>query len=131
MDGQIYAMQHDTVYLQEFLIQRAVTSFGSIITDTVGSFKHKYSYKDIVGMGNAKKQNFDWRGSGAALLGGGTLLALGSGIVYLADREKFSPGLLGAAVGLGTIGYFLAKGKSSGIMIGKKYQLLYMDMQAK
>jgi hypothetical protein len=63
-------------------------------------------------------------------MGGGALLALGSGVVYIADREKFSAPLLLSSIGLGTIGYFMAKGKKGGnaIPIGKKYKLVYMNM---
>jgi hypothetical protein len=50
--------------------------------------------------------------------------------VYVADREKFSPALLGAAVGLATVGYFMSKSGSKGIVIGKKgYQFQYINMQ--
>ena len=64
-------------------------------------------------------------------MGGGALLVVGSGVVYLADRNKFSTPLLIAAAGLGTLGYFMAKGGSNGMVIGKKYQLLYINMQNK
>jgi len=64
------------------------------------------------------------------LFGGGVLLTLGSGVVYVVDKEKFSAPLLLASAGLGTLGYFMSKGKKGGnaMLIGKKYQLVYMDM---
>jgi hypothetical protein len=131
MEAQINQIKNDTLYLQEFLIQRLPTTLGTYITDTIGSYHHKYHYNQIAAIGKSKRQNFDWRGSGAALMGGGALLALGSGVVYLADREKFSAPLLLSAIGLGTLGYFMAKGRSDGLVIGKKYQLVYMNMQNK
>lgn len=131
MEAQINEIKNDTLYLQEFLIQRLPTTLGTYIIDTVGSYHHKYHYNQIAAIGKTKRQNFNWRGSGAALMGGGALLTIGSGIVYLVDREKFSAPLLLSAVGLGTLGYFMAKGKSGGMVIGKKYQLLYMNMQNK
>jgi hypothetical protein len=41
--------------------------------------------------------------------------------------------LLLASVGLGTLGYFMAKGKknSNAMMIGKKYKLVYINMSNK
>ena len=131
MDAFVNEIKNDSIFLQEFLVQRIPTTLGTYITDTVGSYRHKFHYNQIAAIGNAKKQNFNWKGSGAALMGGGALITLGSGIVYLADRQKFSAPLLIAAVGLGTLGYFMAKGRSDGLVIGKKYQLLYMNMQNK
>ena len=80
-----------------------------------------------------EKTNFNTKGSGAALFGGGALLTLASGVVYVKKRKKFSLPLLLTSVGLGTLGYFMAKGKKggSGMVIGKKYKLVYMNMSNK
>ena len=61
------------------------------------------------------------------------MLTLASGVVYVADRKKFSLPLLLTSVGLGTIGYFIKKKKKggSGMVIGKKYKLVYMNMSNK
>ncbi len=126
--AHINQIKNDTLYLQEFLVQRAMTNFGTFILDTIGSYHYKYHYNQVKMIGRNKRQNFDWNGSGGVLLGGGTLLTLGSGIVYLVDRQKFSAPLMAASAGLATLGYFLAKGKSDAINIGKKYQLIYMNM---
>ena len=131
LNARINEIKSDTLYLQEFIIQQALTTFGTVVPDTIGSYHYKFSYKEIQSIGYARKQHFDWRGSGAALLGGGTLLTLGSAIVYLADRKKFSAPLMIASAGLATLGYFMAKGKSDGHVIGKSYKLLYMNMSRK
>jgi len=127
----INRIYHDTLFLQEFLIRKLPTTLGTYIIDTAGSYHYKYDYREIAAFGRKEKTNFDVHGSGAALLGGGVLLTLGSGVVYLADRDKFSAPLLLAAVGLGTIGYIMSHPKNKGIVIGKKYRLVYMDMQDK
>lgn len=117
----------DTLYLQEFEVRILPTTFGTYIRDTVGSYRFKYHYKQVASLG-PKKQGFNWSGSGSSLMGGGVLLMLGSGVVYLADRDNFSPGLLGAAAALTGIGYFLNKSGSKGIVPGKKnYTLEYID----
>ncbi len=131
IDASINQIKNDTLYLQEFIIRYLPTTFGTYIIDTAGSYHYQYDYREIKFMGRKQKTNFDMRGSGAALLGGGILLTIGSGVVFLADRKKFSAPLLIAAVGLGTVGYFLGKSKSGGIIIGKKYRLVYMDMSDK
>lgn len=132
LDALIKKIDRDTIYLQQFVVRYLPTTFGTYIIDTAGSFRYQYHYKQIVAIGQKESRGFNWRGSGAALLGGGTLLTLGSGVVYLADREKFSAPLLIGSAALGTLGYFMAKGrKSKGLEIGKKYQLVYMNMQNK
>lgn len=126
----INGIKNDTLYLQEFIIRYLPTSIGTYIVDTVGSYRYKFHYRQIAAIGKKAKTNFNTKGSGAALLGGGVLLTLGSGVVYLVDRKKFSAPLLLASVALGTLGYFLAKGKKNGnaFIMGKKYKLVYMNM---
>jgi hypothetical protein len=131
VQGRINSIQHDTIYVQEFVVRQLPTTFGTYINDTAGSYHYKFHYQEIGSLGSPPKKGFDMQSSGAALLGGGILLTLGSGVVYLADRKKFSAPLLIAAVGLGTAGFFLSRGKKEGIPIGKKYRLVYMDMSDK
>jgi hypothetical protein len=129
----INGIQNDTLYLQEFIIRYLPTTFGTYMVDTAGSYRYKYHYNQIAAIGKKERTNFNVKGSGAALLGGGALIALGSGVVYIADREKFSAPLLLSSIGLGTLGYFMAKGKKGGnaMVIGRKYKLVYMNMSNK
>lgn len=130
-DALINKIQNDTLYIQEFLIRQVQTQLGFYVIDTAGSFRYAYHYKDIRIIGKPQK-GFNLRGSGSALLGGGILLTLASAVVFVADRDKFSPELMGAAAGLGVIGYFLSKSGGKGIVIGKKnYRLEYMNMTGK
>ncbi|MEO6539990.1 MAG: hypothetical protein ABIN74_03320 [Ferruginibacter sp.] len=133
IDAVINGIKNDTLYLQQFIIRYLPTTIGTYIIDTVGSYHYKYNYRQITAIGEKEKTKFNVRGSGAALLGGGALLTLASGVVYVADREKFSAPLLLASVGLGTLGYFMARGKKGGggMLIGKKYKLVYMNMSNK
>lgn len=119
---------HDTIYLQEFLVRRIPTQLGFYITDTAGSYRFAYHYNQIAAFGK-KQKGFNLSGSGASLLGGGILLTLANAVVYLVDRDKFSPALLGASVGLGAIGYVLLKAGNKGIVIGKRnYRLEYIKV---
>jgi len=127
-DAMITKIANDTVYLQEFLVRQAQTSLGFYITDTAGSFRYAYDYRQIRSIGK-KQKGFNVSGSGAALFGGGTVLTLGSGIAYLADRNKFSPALMIASAALAGIGYWMMKSGSKGIVIGKKnYRLEYVKV---
>lgn len=117
----INSIKNDSIYLQEFVVRQLPTTLGYYITDTAGSFRYVYHYNQVKSIGPKPQRGFNVSGSGAALLGGGTLLFLASGIVYIADREKFSPALMGAAAGLAGIGYLLSKSGSKGTVIGKKH----------
>lgn len=127
-DALITDIKNDSIYLQEFYVVRMPTTYGGFIMDTAGSFRYTYHYNQVKSFGKKQKKGFNVSGSGAALLGGGILLTLASGVSYLADKEKFSPQLLGAAVALGTAGYFMSRIGSKGIVIGRKYTLQYMNM---
>lgn len=75
---------------------------------------------------------WDWQTSGAALLGGGTLLTVG-GLLTWVFAEKNSryyarPELVVTAAALAGIGYLLTKTKSGkGYRIGGKYALQYIS----
>ena len=121
-------IRNDSIFLKEYLVRQVVTQFGFYVTDTAGSFSYTYHYRDIKSLGKRQK-GFNVAGSGAALLGGGIVLTVASGVVYLADRKKFSPGLLIASVGLAGVGYLMTKAGSKGIVIGKrKYRLEYVKL---
>ena len=127
-DAEITQIKNDSIFLREYLVQMVPSTMGFLIRDTVGSFRYVYHYTDIKRFGKEDK-HFNISGSGASLMGGGFLLAFGSGIVYLADRKKYSPTLLYAGLGGMGVGYLLNKAGSKGIVIGKKhYHLQYMNM---
>jgi hypothetical protein len=128
--AHINAIKHDSLFLQEYIIRYLPTTIGTYIIDTAGSYRYQFHYNQIKALGKVEKKNFNTKGSGAALLGGGIVLTVASGVVYLVDREKFSAPLLIAAAALGTAGYFMAKGGTNAILIGKKYKLVYMDMSS-
>jgi hypothetical protein len=120
---------HDSIFLQEFLIRTIPTTLGYYVVDTAGSFRYAYRYDEIGSIGPKEKKGFNVRGSGAALLGGGLVLTVASGVVYLADRQKFSPALLAASVGLAAVGYIMSRSGGKGIVIGKKnYHLEYINV---
>ena len=126
-NAMITSIKNDSIFLREYLIQRVPTTFGSFVQDTVGSFRYMYHYNQIKGIYTAHK-GFNVAASGNALFGGGILLVAASGVSYLADKNKFSPQLLVAALTLGTAGYFMSKAGKNGLVIGRKYSLQYMNM---
>lgn len=126
----INKIAHDTIFLQEYLARTVQTGLGFYVTDTAGSFRYAYDYHQIKIIGK-KEKGFNVRGSGNALLGGGIILTLASGVVYLADREKFSPALMIASAGLGLVGFLMTRSGSKGMVIGKNnYRLEYLNMSS-
>jgi hypothetical protein len=128
INALVNGIKNDTLYLQQFIVQYLPTTFGTYIIDTIGSYHYKFHYNQVKAIGQWKKATFNTKGSGASLFGGGVLLTLASGVVYLVDREKFSAPLLIASAGLAGLGYLWAKSGGKGIVIGKKYKLVYMNM---
>ncbi|MBS1509291.1 MAG: hypothetical protein JST86_00505 [Bacteroidetes bacterium] len=128
IDALINGIKDDTLYLQQFVIQYLPTTFGTLMRDTAGSYHYKFHYNQVAAIGKTAKRGFDTKSNGAILFGGGILLTVASGVVYFVDRKHFSAPLLIGSAALGTIGYFLAKGGSSGMAIGKKYHLQYVNM---
>lgn len=127
IEAKITDIKHDTLFLRQFIVQQVPTNFGVYILDTVGSYRYQYHYNQIKAIGRTGRK-FNTSASGAALFGGGAVLAIASGVVYLADRNKFSPQLLVASVALGGIGYLMTKFGGKGMIIGKRYSLVYVDV---
>lgn len=124
----ITGIRNDSVFIREYITRTVMTQMGFYVIDTAGSISQAYPYKDIAYIGK-KNKGFNWSASGAALFGGGILITLASGVVYLADRDKFSPELLGAGAGLGLVGYLLMRSSKNVYNLGgKKYSLEYIRL---
>lgn len=103
---------------------------GFYVIDTLGSFRYKFHYNQVHSIGPKQHRGFNITGSGYELMGGSALLTLGSLVVLIADKQKFSPVLLISSVALGIAGYFMSKSGTRPRVIGRKYQLVYMKMSA-
>jgi hypothetical protein len=132
INAHINGIKNDSLFLQEYIIRYLPTTISTYVLDTAGSYRYQFHYNQIKALGRLKKRKgFDRQSSGASLFGGGLVLTVASGIVYLADRKKFSAPLLIASATLGTLGYLWAKSGGNAQVIGKKYTLAYMDMSNK
>jgi hypothetical protein len=128
INALINGIKNDTLFLQEFLVQKLLTTFGTYVLDTLGSYHYKFHYNQISLLGKKPRRGFNLTGSGGSLFGGGVVLALASGVIYLADKKNFSPKLLIASVALSGFGYLLLKSSGKPVIIGKKYTLQYVNM---
>ncbi|MEO6548255.1 MAG: hypothetical protein ABIN94_09655 [Ferruginibacter sp.] len=127
INGYITLIKNDTLFLKVFVIQQVPTNLGVFILDTVTTYYYKYHYNQIKAIGKTGRQ-FNVSASAASLMGGGMLLTVASGVVFLVDREKFSPALLIGSASLAAVGYLMAKTSGKGMIIGKKYSLVYLDI---
>lgn len=123
-------IRHDSLFVTEYIIVQMPTRLGVYVLDTATRYHYQFHYKDIRAI-HYEKKGFNFRNSGYSLMGGSALLLVGSGVSYLADRDKFSPALLGAAAGLGLVGYLLTRLQITNFVIGKKYSLQYIAVQPK
>ncbi len=124
---QINNIRNDSIFVTEFIIVQVPTRLGVYVLDTAARYKYSFNYKEI-GTIYYDKKGFSFSGSGSSLMGGGLLIMVISGVVYLVDRSNFSLPLVGAAAGLGLIGYFLTRLQTTNYKIGKKYQLNYISV---
>jgi hypothetical protein len=124
LEGKIIAIRNDSIFLKQYIIRQLPTQLGIYILDTT-YYYYQNHYNQVKAIGKSGR-HFDWAASGGVLMGGGILLTVASGVVYLADNKKFSPELLIAAVGLTGVGYLLSRQAGKGMVIGKKYSLLYV-----
>jgi hypothetical protein len=121
-------IRHDTLFATEYIIVQMPTRLGVYVLDTATRYHYQFHYSEIRSI-HQEKKGFNFANSGYSLMGGSVLLMLGSGVAYLADRDKFSPALLGAAAGLGVVGYLLTRLQITNFKIGKKYRLHYIAVK--
>jgi hypothetical protein len=127
IEALITKIKNDTLFLRQFVVQQIPTNLGVYILDTVSSYHYQFHYKQIKSIGKTGPR-FDVSAGAAVLMGGGILLTAASAVVYLVDRQKFSPELMIAGIALGGIGFLMAKLGGKGMVIGKKYSLVYVEV---
>ena len=127
ISAQITKIKNDSLFLKQYVVRQIPTNLGVYVLDTVTTYYYKYHYNQVKAIGKTGRR-FNLSASAASLLGGGIVLTLASGVVFLADRDKFSPGLLIVSASLATVGYVMAKTGGKGMIIGKKYSLVYLGI---
>lgn len=127
ISATITKIKNDSLFLKQYVVRQTPTQLGVFVLDTVTTYYYKYHYNQVKAIGKTGRR-FNLSASAASLLGGGALLTVAGGIVYLVDRTNFSPSLMIASASLATIGYVLAKTGGKGIIIGKKYSLVYLGI---
>jgi len=132
-EGQINAIQKDSLFLTQFDIRQVMTTLGFYTVDTIASYRLSFSYKDIIKIPIQKRRGFDLASSGGSLFGGGVLItAFGLGTwIFTKSGSRYyaSPTLVISAAALAAVGYLLMRSNSSKYTIGKKYRLEYIKVK--
>lgn len=132
-NAYINAIKDDSLFLAQFDIRQVMTFMGTYAIDTVATYRYSINYHDITAIVKPPKSNFSWHGIGSTLYYGGAVLTA-AGLVTWAlakpnTRYYARPELvIGAAAATG-IGYLLMHTKTRSMDIGKKYTLVYVELQ--
>lgn len=132
-DCFLTSINRDSLFLIQYDIRQIPTDLGVYMMDTVSRYRFAINYKEIISFGKDRNKKFDWAGSGGALLGGGTLLAvvgLGTWIFTKPNTQYYaSPYLVGGAALIAGVGYLLTKAGEKQLVLGKKYSLEYIRVK--
>jgi hypothetical protein len=129
LTAEIRAIKNDSIFLTQYIVRRTPTDIGEEIIDTTGSYPYQFNFNEIKSV-VLPRRHFNLFSSGASLFGGGVVLVVVSGAIYVADRDNFSPALMVAGGVLAAAGYFLARKDNTSATLGKKYKLVYIEATA-
>lgn len=128
----VSTINNDSVFLLQYDVRQIPTTLGIYILDTVSTYRFAINYHDIKSFGKSRS-GFDLNGSGAALFGGGILLATAGLITWIITKPNTqyhaSPQLVIGAAVLAGIGYLLMKSGNKNMKLGKKYSLDYIKVK--
>lgn len=131
-DAYITSIVRDTIFLVQYDIKQVPTTLGVYVLDTVAKYHFGINYKDITSFGKIRK-NFDWNSSGAALFGGGALLATAGLVTWIVTKPNTeyhaSPQLVIGAAAIAGIGYLLMGTGKKNMKLGRKYSLDYIKLK--
>lgn len=131
-DAIVEGVANDSLYLLQYDIRKVPTTLGFFMFDTVATYHFGVPYRDIISI-QKDKANFDWKASGAALFGGGTILTTAGLLSWVLakpnTRYYARPSLVIAGAAAAGIGYLLMHSGNRTIKLGKKYSLKYVNLK--
>lgn len=129
-EAKITDINNDSLFLVQYDVRTVMTNLGVYMLDTVATYYSAIRYSDITALGQ-KTYGFSWKGAGATLFGGGTVLTVAGLLTWVFakpnTRYYAPPAFVGAAAALAGIGYLLMQNKGHQMKIGKKYSLQYIS----
>lgn len=131
-EAYVTSIQNDSVFLVQYDVRQVLTSLGVYVLDTVAQYHFGINYHDIKSFGKNRK-NFDWSSSGAALFGGGILLATAGLVTWVVTKPNTqyhaSTQLVIGAAAVAIIGYLLMSNGKKTMKLGRKYTLHYIKVK--
>lgn len=129
-DAYIKSIKRDSLFLIQYDIRYVPSNMGFNIVDTVARYEFSIFYKDIISFDKSKGSFIN--GSGAALFTGGIVLTTAGLITWIFakpnTRYYARPELVGAAAAFTVIGYLMTKVGGKEYRLGKKYTLIYINV---
>lgn len=125
---------NDSVRLMGYSLVQNGTSYGGFYIDTVDRYYITKRYQSLTAFYNNRNKKFNIGGSGGTLMAAGFLGLLITGVnaAYL-KQPLFTggtPWFAAGSVALAGVGYLLYKASIKPIIIGKKYQLVYVRVSS-
>ena len=124
----------DSVRLMGYSLEQNATAYGGFYIDTAARYYITKPYQSITAFYNNRNKKFNFGGSGGTMMAAGFLGLLITGVnaVYL-KQPLFTggtPWFAAGSVALAGVGYLLYKASIKPIIIGKKYQLVYVKVSS-
>jgi hypothetical protein len=112
----------DSLRLMSYSLLNTGTGYGGSYIDTVGRFYFNVPYQSITALYTNRNKNFNVRGSGGTLMAAG-----GLGLIMTAVNGADVSFAAGSLV-LSGLGYLLGKRSNGEQKIGRKYKLVYVNV---
>lgn len=133
VQGWIAAIRNDSVFVQEYVVQRVINNWGLFQLDTLGSITQPVHYKSIARIKVFNKRRFIRSKIDKLLILGGTgyfVLNLANG-AYLSQPVTDKDNLRSLGISLGAIGTGLLIQKAFPVnnYTTRRHRILYINMQ--
>jgi hypothetical protein len=127
VSGIVKKIDNDTIFIQQYDIRRLYNQWGTSVADTVTSYLLKYHHNEVSWV-RKPKASFEFVRDGTIFIIGGTgyLLLHVINAAYLNEPVVGSTVAIAAGIAVG--GIVMKKLRKNKYPIGKKYQMVYIDM---
>jgi hypothetical protein len=127
VNGIVKKIDNDTIFIQQYDIRRMYNQWGTSVADTVTTYLLKYHHNEV-GWVRKPKAKFEFVRDGTIFIIGGTgyLLLHVINAAYLKEPVVGSTVAIAGGIAIG--GLVMKKLRKNKYSIGKKYQMVYIEM---
>lgn len=130
MSGNIKKIERDTLFIQYFDVRRAYNRWGTSVSDTVTSYLFRYHYNEIKSIPKSTTA-FEFVRDGTIFMIGGVGYAALHLINSAIQHEEVVGKTVAIAGGVAAAGFIMRTLRKKSYVIGKKYNLQYVNMQSR